>query len=262
MEKRQINILIMVSVILVFVLSMCVFVLSLSDPITKKRAKENAIEYIEKKYSFTPEILSVKPTERICSNYRRATPYVVTAKYQDRIFRIFVDNQKQYQDSVMDDYEGNYIDEYYNRMIRKYMEVDAYHIMPIIKTNSIISKEKDSMMSCAYAPGVFLGESISLKGLNEKQASLIEKHSEGIFLVFINVDEYHFSKIKDLYQEIPYSKIYLFNYKNKKEYDASLDQLYGIYDGVEEKELSKYSNLLKSIHIYSNEKTYDFVFEN
>ncbi|MBQ8132565.1 MAG: hypothetical protein IJ193_08750 [Bacilli bacterium] len=262
MDKKQINMLIMISVIIVFVLTMCVFLLVLSDPITEMRAKENAIEYITNKYSFTPEVVSVKATERICSGTRRATPYVVTMKYQDHTFRVFVDNQKLYHDSVMDDYGSFYLDEYYNPTIEKFTEIAPYHITPVIKTNNIFSSQNNHNMSCSYSPGIFLGESLVFEGLKENQVSMIEKHSEGVFLSFINIDEYHFSKLKDLYQELPYSKIYIFNYKNKKAYSASLDNLYNIYDGVDEKTISNYSDTLKSIHIYSNHKTYDYVYEN
>ena len=262
MDNKQINRLIFISVIIVFILFMVLFSLVLSDPITATRAKENAIEYIKEKYSINPEVVSVKQTERICSNYRRATPYVVSMKYEDREFRVFIDNQKYYKDSVADDYGSFYIDEYYNHIIKDTIEINAYHVTPIVKTNSIFSQEKNKIMSCVYAPGVYLDSTFSFEGLQDTQVDLIRKHSEGIIISFIKEENYHFSNIKKLYEKLGYKKIYVLNYKNKKAYNASLDNDYEIYEDFTEEHIKNNSKYLRSAYVYEDNKTYSYIYEN
>lgn len=262
MDNKQINRLIFISVVIVFGLFMVLFTLVLSDPITAKRAKENAIEYIQNKYAITPTVISVKQTERICSNYNRETPYVVSMKYEDREFRVFIDNQKYYESSVFDDYGNYYIDEYYNRIIKDTIEIEAYHVAPVIKTNSIFSQESNKRMACVYAPGVYIDKTFTFEGLQETQADLIEKHSEGVLISFIKEENYHFADIKKLYERLGYKKIYVLNYKNKKAYNASLDNNYDMFDDFTEEHIKKYSKYLRSAYIYDSDKTYNYIYEN
>ncbi len=96
----------------------------------REQAKELAIQYIEEKYGFTPEVIDSKSNnnDSVVPPSKYIPETVVTLEYKDETFIVVADGSKSTTEKVIDNYQAEEIRNAFQEYLNEYFQVQVYDV--------------------------------------------------------------------------------------------------------------------------------------